>query len=171
MTKARLILVVPDDGAITREARTERRALYQAVADKIGAELLVAGFGTPQLLEVPLLTEAVPAASSAAPFRELAGGIAYSPEVIAAFRLLEPLLNAGDVKLVYDRWAQDSLRFMAPHTTQPSALMPKDLGCFTLVESADLKGKRFCPGTLLIGGVCGVVFSTVVAWAVRLASL
>lgn len=150
MTKARLLLVVPESSGMT----TSRRAEYQAVADKIGAELLITSMGCEtQLLEVPLLTEVLPA-SSDAPFRKLAGGIAYSPEVIGAFRLLEPLLNAGEVKLVYDRWARGELRFMPPHTLQPSALLT------VAAEFVEPKVRRH--GALLCGLLAGAVSAVAV---------
>jgi hypothetical protein len=168
MKQTPLLLVVSESGSITNEARATRRALYQAAADKIGAELLVTAEGChAQLLEVPLLTP-VPVAEQALLDDMF---VRYSEKTREAFRVVEAQLNQGKVKLVRDRWSQGALRFLSPTACQPSALLPVDRGGFTLVESADLKGKRFCPGTLLIGGIGGVAFSAVVALAVRLAGL
>jgi hypothetical protein len=130
MNKSRLLLVVSETGGITDHARNTRRATYQEVADKIGAELLVTAEGCgAQLLDVPLLTESEPPKPEARKPSLLCtlnpnGEVdSYGPATLEAFRLVEGLLSDGRVKLIHDRYSGGSLRFVRPHLRQPSAVL------------------------------------------------
>ncbi|MNP28486.1 hypothetical protein D3C76_1214530 [compost metagenome] len=126
MTQTRLLLVVSESGGITNEARNARRVTYQAVADKIGAELLVTAEGCgAQLLEVPQ-PASVPAVME--PGQPGVPVMRYSEKTTEAFRVVESLLNQDLVKLVRDRWSHGALRFLSPSVRQPSALLSDDLG-------------------------------------------
>lgn len=152
MTKARLLLVVSESGGITDVARAARRVTYQAVADKIGAELLVTAEGCgAQLLDVPLLAPD-PLVEPTPPDNPF---MRYSEKTREAFRMVELLLNQGAVKLVRDSFSQGELRFLSPNSRQPSALLT--VAAAEVVES---KVSRY--GALLCGLLAGAVSAVAV---------
>lgn len=157
MNKAQLLLVVSESSNVTNEARATRRALYQAAADKIGAELLVTAEGChAQLLEVPrpVPEPLVEPAQTGVPVMR------YSVKTTEALRVVESLLNQDMVKLVRDRWSQGALRFLPPTSTQPSALTPLGL---------NTRRDRFAP--LVLGVFIGASLSGLFGYGLQLAGL
>lgn len=116
MTQPRVLLVVNE-----HMPSAERLVALKDAAKTLGAELLQLEPGcTADLLTVPVLTEVV--ASEPPAYRHPHDR--FSADQLDAFRVVERLLNAGEVKLVRDRWAHGALRLMPPGNQQPSALTP-----------------------------------------------
>lgn len=168
--QAKPLLIVTDERTgLSAESSAAREARYREVATSIGAELLLLdGLSRAELVTLPRAV-GVEAEAEAGDVvgRDWRGKPVYSEKARAAFRLVERLLDAGEVKLAPDRWVQGALRFQWPGASVVVEPLPAcEVQSFAWPERTGL-----CPPSVVVGVVFGVILSGVVAVGLHLAGL
>ncbi|MBP5971056.1 hypothetical protein [Pseudomonas iridis] len=162
------LLIVNDEASANAGGASIREARYREVATSIGAELLLLdGLSRAELITLPRAVTAEDEADDVVG-RDWRGNPTYSEKARAAFRLVERLVNAGEVKLAPDRWVQGALRFQPPGASV--VVEPLSVPC-TLQSFAAPERQGLCAPSVVFGVVIGVILTGVVGAVLHLAGL